>query len=122
MLFDVGRQVERVVPHESFDQIRQAGARMPAVAIRLFDAMARLAPHIGERAQLDAVLAQLDAVLESSRAGDPVAKDAADIAERHAKAREVLLAAGVRQHRPARGGGGGGDAADKVGMPVAAQA
>ena len=102
---------------ESFDQIRQAGAHMPAVAIRLFDAMARLAPHVRERAQLDAVLAQLDAVLESARVGDPVAKDAVDIENRHAEARKALLAGVDRQDRPSRGGN-----AHKVGMPVAAQA
>jgi uncharacterized membrane protein len=74
----------------SFDQVRQAGATMPAVAIRLIDALGRLAPVLRTHRQRDAVRAQLDAVLASARLDTMIDPDAQSVRVRYERAHAVL--------------------------------
>jgi uncharacterized membrane protein len=77
----------------AFDQVRQAGAHMPAVAIRMIDALGRLAPAIRTQRQREAVLAQLDAVLESARLPAMIEPDAESVRLRYRRAQAVLAGA-----------------------------
>jgi uncharacterized membrane protein len=74
----------------AFDQVRQAGAAMPAVGIRLFDALARLAPIVHSDVQRDAVLEQIEAVLASARSDTMIARDVEAIRERYRRAHDSL--------------------------------
>lgn len=76
-----------------FDQLRQSGAVLPAVANRLVDTLGRLAPYIKEEDQRLALQDQLDAVLESAKLENMVGKDAASLRERYSAARIALAAA-----------------------------
>lgn len=82
----------------AFDQIRESGARMPAVAIRLLEALARLAPAIRSDEQHAAVLAQIDAVFVSTRSHPMIERDAEAVAARYRHARSAIGAgSGDRQ-------------------------
>jgi uncharacterized membrane protein len=74
----------------AFDQVRQAGATMPAVAIRMIDALGRLAPALRTRRQHDAVVMQLEAIMASARTDRMIDMDAEAVRLRYARARAVL--------------------------------
>ena len=76
-----------------FDQMRQAGASLPAVAVRLIDTLGRLAQHIKYEEQRAALQEQLNAILESAKVDTMVPKDAALIRARHAAAGHALAVA-----------------------------
>lgn len=75
----------------SFDLIRQAGARNPAVVIRILDGLATMASMV-QPEHLPTVRAQADLVLDTGRSGGPVAGDEADIVERHRRVLDALAA------------------------------
>jgi uncharacterized membrane protein len=77
----------------AFDQVRQAGATMPAVAIRMIDALGRLAPALRTRRQRDAVLTQLEAIMLSARIDRMIEMDAEAVRLRFESARAVLTGA-----------------------------
>lgn len=74
----------------AFDQIRQSGATMPAISIRMLDTLARLAPAIRNERQREAVRRHLDAVLASARVERMIEKDATEVVRRHRAARERI--------------------------------
>jgi uncharacterized membrane protein len=82
-VFEPPLHFERLVK-ASYDLIRQAGSANPAVVIRLLDGLAVLAATV-DRDHLDTIAAQADIVQTSGLSRGPVAGDAADIAERHAR-------------------------------------
>jgi uncharacterized membrane protein len=100
VLVDSGRQIRVIravsepagLLEAAFDQVRQCGAQMPAVAIRLFDALGRLAPSLRSDAQRAAVLDQIAAVLSSANIDRMIAKDAEAVAARHRRARAAIEA------------------------------
>ena len=67
----------------AFNQIRQAGAAMPAVSIRLLDALGRLATNIRSEEQRDATLQQIEAVYESARCDAMIRMDAQAVVRRY---------------------------------------
>ena len=74
----------------AFDQIRQSGATMPAIAIRLLDTLARLAPALNNERQREAVRRHIDAVLASAKVQDMIEKDGGEVTRRHAAARRRI--------------------------------
>ena len=74
----------------AFDQIRQSGAAMPAIAIRLLDTLGRLAPAVRNDRQREAVRRHIDAVLASAKVQDMIEKDRREVARRHAAARQRI--------------------------------
>ena len=75
---------------QSFDQIRQAGADIPAVSIRLLTTLGRLASRMsGEDVRL-ALLEQADAVWETASSKSPVKMDRDDLHAAWQRARELI--------------------------------
>lgn len=80
----------------AFDQIRQNGADKPAVIIHLIQAVEHLAPHVRNEEQKQALVHQLEIILETARRGVPDASDREDIEERAETAREALATGRLR--------------------------
>lgn len=74
----------------AFDQIRQSGATMPAIAIRLLDTLARLAPALRNERQREAVRRHIDAVFASAKVHDMIEKDGREVTRRHQAARQRI--------------------------------
>jgi uncharacterized membrane protein len=73
----------------AFQQIRQAGAGHVAVAIRLLETFAAIAPHLRRAADLEPLRAHADRVRDAALAEGPIEADAAALAARHAAARQA---------------------------------
>lgn len=98
------RVVRDVTDHDglvraAFDQIRQAGAGMPAVLIRVSEALAALAPYACDEARLRPLLDQITLIEAEGKRGDFLDHDRAALLGRCRKARESLTAVAGRDHR-----------------------
>ena len=80
----------------AFDDVRRAGARIPAVAIRMLDALARLDSALFDEAQRAALLAEIDATLGSAHTAEMIPEDAAEVLARHRRARDRIEGAPLR--------------------------
>jgi uncharacterized membrane protein len=67
----------------AFDQIRQAGAHLPAIAIRLIESCQLLAPFVRDDTQRSALVAQANATYEGACGGRMGEKDMAAVQARH---------------------------------------
>ncbi len=75
----------------SFDPIRQSGAGVPAVLIRIADVLGQLAPVLDADDASDAVLEQLAKLAESARLGGLAARDLDDVLRRIAEAQAAIV-------------------------------
>jgi uncharacterized membrane protein len=80
----------------AFDQIRQNGAAKPAVIIHLIQAVERLAPHVRNKEQKQALADQLETILETARRGIPETGDRAAVEARAETAREAVATGRLR--------------------------
>lgn len=88
-LIEAGPSYDRMV-NRAFDKIRQAGRGMPAVAIRLADALARVMEHAASPGQQACLLRQADMVLRAAEEAIPEEEDRVLVRARHA---DVVAAA-----------------------------
>jgi uncharacterized membrane protein len=82
-LIEPGASYARMVDR-AFDKIRQAGRGMPAVSIRLLEALARVVDYTTTSDQRGALVRQADMVLRSSEEAVPEELDRAAVRARHA--------------------------------------
>ncbi|MDP9242908.1 MAG: DUF2254 domain-containing protein, partial [Actinomycetota bacterium] len=81
-LIEPGSSYARIV-NRAFDQIRQAGRGMPAVAIRQMDSIGRILPSTRASYQHEVLLRQAQMILASSEEAITVAEDTADVSRRY---------------------------------------
>jgi len=81
------------VADAALKQIRQAGVGHVAVAIRLLDTLAAIAPQARTRSHAEALRAHADEVLTGALDANPLDGDRAALTARHATARRALEAA-----------------------------
>jgi uncharacterized membrane protein len=81
-LVELAPSYERMV-NRAFDKIRHAGGHMPAVAIRLLDAISHVIEYTVEPQQRAVLLRQADMVLRAADAAVPEPNDVADIHGRY---------------------------------------
>jgi uncharacterized membrane protein len=77
--------------NRAFDKIRQAGGDMPAVVIRLLDAITHVVEHTTESAQRQVLRRQADMIL---RAADDAVAEANDLADIHRRFDNLVLLIG----------------------------
>jgi uncharacterized membrane protein len=80
-LIELAPSYERMV-NRAFDKIRQAGGSMPAVVIRLLDAISHVIEHTTEASQREVLRRQADMIL---RAVDDAVAEANDLADIHGR-------------------------------------
>ena len=102
-LIELGPSYDRMV-NRAFDKVRQAGGAMPAVVIRLLDALSRVAEHTVEEGQRAALRRQAEMILRRAEASNFEPEDLADVRARYSGF--LALAAGPLGHPgPGRGRG-----------------
>jgi uncharacterized membrane protein len=74
-------------------QIRQAGVKHVAVAIRLVDTLKAIAPQARTRSLAETLRAHADEVLAGALDASPIDRDRAALTARHAAARRALATA-----------------------------
>jgi uncharacterized membrane protein len=77
-LVELAPSYERMV-NRAFDKIRQSGGSMPAVIIRLLDAISHIIEHTVESSQRAALRRQAEMILRGAEAADLEPNDLADI-------------------------------------------
>jgi uncharacterized membrane protein len=77
----------------AFNQIRQAGSGMPAILIRMIEAVERLAPVIRDGRQIKALLDQLDMILADAENSVTIPQDLASVRDRYHTARRRVAGA-----------------------------
>ena len=82
------RLIEAELPYErlvdgAFDKVRQAARGMPAVTIRLLEALARIMEFAADEAQAGVLLRQAEMLLRSSEESIPEANDRRDVTDRY---------------------------------------
>jgi uncharacterized membrane protein len=88
-LIEFAPSYERMV-NRAFDKIRQAGGRMPAVVIRMLDAISHVGEYSVEPSQRAALRRQADMIMRGAEAGDPDPNDLADMRGRYEQLLAVL--------------------------------
>jgi uncharacterized membrane protein len=88
--FREGRHLLRLAD-AAFDQLRQAGARHPAILVCIADTLGSLAPASAGGEARRPLLAQLAKLEETAQRGALVCSDRQDVATRIAQARAALL-------------------------------
>jgi len=81
-LIEFAPSYERMV-NRAFDKVRQAGAAMPAVVIRLLDAITHVVEHTVEPSQRQVLRRQADMILRAADAAVAETNDLDDIHRRH---------------------------------------
>jgi uncharacterized membrane protein len=76
--------------NRAFDKIRQAGRGMPAVVIRLLDALAHVLERTVEPSQRVTLLRQAEMVMRGAEGDIPEPNDLADIRRRYDDLLEVV--------------------------------
>jgi uncharacterized membrane protein len=92
------RLIEAELPYRrlvdgAFDKVRQAGRGMPAVTIRLLEALARVMEFATDEHQTCALMRQAEMLLRSSEESIPEPNDRKDVSDRYEK---VVAAARFR--------------------------
>jgi uncharacterized membrane protein len=90
-VIEVALRYERVV-NRAFDNIRQAGRGMPAVAIRQLDNLAKIAEYTTLDEQRHIILRQADMIRRSSDEAITEPNDRADVDRRYAAVLEAVAA------------------------------
>ena len=90
-LIEFDPSYDRMV-NRAFDKVRQAGRGMPAVIIRLLDALAHIAEHSGDAERQSAILRQADMILRGAEEEVPEPNDLADIRRRYGRLVETVSA------------------------------
>jgi hypothetical protein len=102
--------------NRAFDKIRQAGGRMPAVVIRLLDAISHVAEYAAEGSQRAALLRQADMILRGAEEAGLEENDLSDIVGRYEHLLGVLAQPSASEGAAAGGHGGhdeGGEASEE---------
>jgi uncharacterized membrane protein len=100
-LVELAPSYDRMV-NRAFDKIRQAGGAMPAVVIRLLDALSRVAEHTVEEGQRAALRRQAEMILRRAESSDLEPDDLADVRARYGG---FLAVAAGALGRPSLGAG-----------------
>jgi len=114
-LIEFAPSYERMV-NRAFDKIRQAGGRMPAVVIRLLDAISHVAEYAAEGSQLAALPRQADMILRGAEEAGLEENDLSDIVGRYEHLLGVLAQPSASEGAAAGGHGGhdeGGEASEE---------
>ncbi|MGD0593102.1 MAG: DUF2254 domain-containing protein [Acidimicrobiales bacterium] len=114
-LIEFAPSYERMV-NRAFDKIRQAGGRMPAVVIRLLDAISHVAEYAAEGSQRAALLRQADMILRGAEEAGLEENDLSDIVGRYEHLLGVLAQPSASEGAAAGGHGGhdeGGEASEE---------
>ena len=90
-MIEVALRYERVV-NRAFDNIRQAGRGMPAVAIRQLDNLAKIAEYTTLDEQRQIILRQADMIRRSSDEAITEPNDRADVDRRYSAVLEAVAA------------------------------
>jgi uncharacterized membrane protein len=94
------RLIEAELPYKrlvdgAFDKVRQAGRGMPAVTIRLLEALARIIEFTTDEEQRCVLMRQADMLLRSSEESIPEPDDRKDVSDRYEKVVAATRSAGV---------------------------
>ncbi len=92
-LIELAPSYERMVDR-AFDKVRQAGGAMPAVVIRMLDALSRVVEHTVEPAQQEVLARQADMILRGAEAAGMEPKDLDDVRGRYEHFSAASAAAG----------------------------
>jgi uncharacterized membrane protein len=92
-LIELAPSYERMV-NRAFDKIRQAGGAMPAVVIRMLDAISHIAEYTVEPSQRSALRRQCEMILRGAQGADLEPNDLIDIGGRY----DHVLSALAREH------------------------
>jgi uncharacterized membrane protein len=85
-VIELGPSYPRMV-NRAYDKIRQAGAEMPAVAIRLLESLAKVLAYTRSDAQRATLLRQADMIWRASQAADADTEDVDEIRRRYERLR-----------------------------------
>ncbi len=81
--------------NRAFDKVRQAGRGMPAVIIRLLDALAHIAEHAEDGERQSAILRQAEMIVRGAEEEVREPNDLADIRRRYGRLVETVSAGGA---------------------------
>jgi uncharacterized membrane protein len=116
-LIELAPSYERMV-NRAFDKVRQAGGAMPAVVIRMLDALSHVAEHTADAAQRTALQRQADMIMRRAEEADFEPNDLGDVRARYGELVALIEHVSVHEDDDAslrQGTAGAGDDAPAAG-------
>jgi hypothetical protein len=104
--------------NRAFDKVRQAGGAMPAVVIRMLDALSHVAEHTADAAQRTALQRQADMIMRRAEEADFEPNDLGDVRARYGELVALIEHVSVHEDDDAslrQGTAGAGDDAPAAG-------